>query len=216
MSASAPPLSLEGYEVGSRVRDSDGYRGSVRYIGPVAAAKNQQEHWLGVEWDRQDRGKHDGSCEDSKGVKHRYFECTPGAGSFVKPSKLASRRSFCDSLKARYVSLDAPEIIGPDNVIPDSFVMTAKGNQKSIEFYGEKQIRKWKQLAVLDKVAIRDDNICCVGEGVEALAGHFIEIDLQDNLIHSWTEVRPHFALIEHRIYISYRHIYIFLFLLYY
>lgn len=46
--------------VGSRVIDGDGYRATVRYIGPVAAAKNKDEVWIGVEWDRVDRGKHDG------------------------------------------------------------------------------------------------------------------------------------------------------------
>ena len=180
---------IEDYEVGSRVRDTEGFRGTVHYIGPVAAAKNQTEHWLGVEWDKEDRGKHDGSCVDSKGVLHRYFTCTQGAGSFVKPSKLASRKSFCDALKSRYVSLDAPQIIGPDNKIPDSFVTTAKGNQKPIEFLGEVKIRKWKQIAVIDKVAIRDDNISSIGDDVVEMCGHFTEIDLQDNLLHSWVEI---------------------------
>ena len=30
-----------GYEVGSRVRDVDGFRATVRYIGPVVAAKDK-------------------------------------------------------------------------------------------------------------------------------------------------------------------------------
>lgn len=43
---------------------ADGTRGTVKYVGPVAAAKNKTEHWLGVEWDSSGRGKHDGSCID--------------------------------------------------------------------------------------------------------------------------------------------------------
>ena len=65
--------------VGCRVKDAEGYKATVRYIGPVAAAKNQEETWLGVEWDNQTRGKHDGSCVDSKGDLHRYFDCADGA-----------------------------------------------------------------------------------------------------------------------------------------
>lgn len=43
---------------------ADGTRGTVKYVGPVAAAKNKTENWLGVEWDSSGRGKHDGSCID--------------------------------------------------------------------------------------------------------------------------------------------------------
>jgi len=87
--------------VGSRVRDADGFRATIRYIGPVAAAKNKTEPWLGVEWDKPDRGKHDGSCVDSEGTLHRYFDCPMGAGSFVKLNKVTTGRSFCNALKER-------------------------------------------------------------------------------------------------------------------
>ena len=56
---------METYAVGCRVRDvADGTKGTVKYIGPVAAAKNKTESRLGVEWDKAGRGKHDGSCVD--------------------------------------------------------------------------------------------------------------------------------------------------------
>jgi hypothetical protein len=48
--------------VGERVRDTDGYAATVRYIGPVASAKDQTAIYLGVEWDDATRGKHDGSA----------------------------------------------------------------------------------------------------------------------------------------------------------
>jgi hypothetical protein len=53
--------SFVGFEVGSRIKDADGHRATVRYVGPVAAAKKKDEVWLGVEWDSQTREKHDGS-----------------------------------------------------------------------------------------------------------------------------------------------------------
>ena len=56
---------MDGFVLGCRIRDvADGTRGTVKYIGPVAAAKNKSELWLGVEWDSTGRGKHDGSCLD--------------------------------------------------------------------------------------------------------------------------------------------------------
>ena len=95
-------------KIGSRIRDPENFRGTVRYIGPVAVAKDPSETWLGIEWDSLGRGKHDGSCVDNSGVLHRYFKCLDGYGSFVKPSKVTLGRSFVDVLKERYVEEDAP------------------------------------------------------------------------------------------------------------
>jgi dynactin complex subunit len=127
--------------VGCRVIDSEGYRATVRYIGPVAGAKNKDEIWFGVEWDNATRGKHDGSSADSSGVLHKYFECVPGSGSFIKPTKVTYGRSFLEALNDRYVRLDAPTIAEANAVLPNAFVTTSKGNQKSIEFVGEEKIR---------------------------------------------------------------------------
>jgi tubulin-specific chaperone E len=175
-------------EVGSRVRDGDGYRGTVRYIGPVAVAKDASETWLGVEWDTAGRGKHDGSCVDSAGILYRYFTCIDGWGSFVKPAKVTCGKSFIEVLKERYVTEDAP-ITAPGNIVPDAFVLTSSGQQKSIEFLGEQKIRRWQQVQLLQKVAIRTDCVSYCEEDVQEFAGHLTDIDLQDNLIWKWCEV---------------------------
>jgi len=142
------------FQIGQRVVDSEGFRATVKYVGPVAAAKDQSEIWLGVEWDIKTRGKHDGSCVDSKGILHRYFSCQNGAGSFVKKGKISTGRSFVDALQERYVSMDAPEV-APDSIIPDAFVITSSGQQKQIQLLGEIKIRKWQQIDKIDKIAIR-------------------------------------------------------------
>lgn len=134
-------ITLEMFAVGCRVRDTEGFRATVRYIGPVAAAKNKTEVWLGVEWDDKTRGKHDGSCVDENGDYHRYFECVNGAGSFIKQNKVSSGRSLMEALNERYVQVDAPVLAEADASLPNVFVNTLKGNQKSVEFVGEKQLR---------------------------------------------------------------------------
>jgi len=78
----------QSFVVGSRVIDVGGYFGSVRYIGNVVAAKSADEIWIGVEWDKPGRGKHNGSISDEVGVQHAYFACADGMGSFVKPERL--------------------------------------------------------------------------------------------------------------------------------
>ena len=131
--------SLEKCEEGLRIVDKDGFKGTIRYVGPVASAKNDDK-WVGIEWDDVSRGKHDGSVVDASGNVHRYFSCASGAGSFVKPTTICFGISFISALRDRYVDLDAPQI-APDNILPDAFVTTAKGQQKSIEFVGETKIR---------------------------------------------------------------------------
>lgn len=41
-------MTLDELEIGSRVRDQDGFRATVRYIGVVASAKIKTDIWLGV------------------------------------------------------------------------------------------------------------------------------------------------------------------------
>lgn len=185
---------MEGFVVGCRVREVGalteefGARGTVRYIGPVAAAKNKKEPWLGVEWD-QERGRHDGSCVDEEGNLHRYFNCANGFGSFVKCSKVTSGSMLITALRERYVSLDAPEIVGPENILPDAYVVTAKGHQKSIEFVGEKKLRRWQQIEDANKVALRNESVSTIGTGIAEVAANITEVDLQDNLLWQWKEI---------------------------
>jgi len=89
----------------SRVR-YEGKRGTVRYIGPVASDSKPRE-WLGIEWDIDGDGKHDGSCVNEKtGQVHRYFTCAHGKGSFVKPEKVSLAVSFREAYAGRYHNAD--------------------------------------------------------------------------------------------------------------
>lgn len=47
----------KSHEIGARV-DCEGYRGTLRYVGPVGDTKGT---WLGVDWDDPSRGKHNGT-----------------------------------------------------------------------------------------------------------------------------------------------------------
>ena len=35
------------FEIGTRIEDLDGFKATVRYIGPVSISKNKEEIWLG-------------------------------------------------------------------------------------------------------------------------------------------------------------------------
>lgn len=180
---------MSEFELNSRIIDHDGYKGTIKYIGKVASSKIKDDIWIGVEWDKVERGKHDGSCVTDDGMIHKYFDCKPGSGSFVKENKIMRGKSFAEALKERYVKLHAPTITDEDCNIPDAFVMTSKGYQKNIELVGEMKIRKWQQIDIVEKVVIRNECISHIGENISELAGHFKEIDLQENLFSEWEEV---------------------------
>ena len=67
------------------MRDIEGDRATVKYTGSIVSAK-PEEGWIGVEWDDNSRGKHDGQA-----YGRRYFTTDAGRGSFVRAEKLAPR-----------------------------------------------------------------------------------------------------------------------------
>jgi len=160
---------------------------------------------IGIEWDNNGRGKHDGSVVTKEGNIVRYFHCEDGKGSFIKPSKVGEQKSIQEALDIRYVDFDAP-LITTDNILPDAFVSTSKGGCKPIELLGEDQIRKWQQKGEVVKVTLRREGIYSltpstnhhqpivdeVKEVEEEEEGDFSKIthlDLQENLFWNFEKI---------------------------
>ena len=51
-------------------------------------------------------------------------------------------------------------------------------------------LRRLQQIGEADRVGIRDDTVSKIGCGIADLAGLVTEVDLQDNLLWEWKEVR--------------------------
>jgi len=84
-------------EVGRRI-ESEGYYGTIRFVGNLQAKVSQDITWFGIEWDKHYRGKHDGSYG---GI--RYFTTRhPSSGSFLRPEKCNFGVSFMTALVNRY------------------------------------------------------------------------------------------------------------------
>ncbi|GMI23545.1 hypothetical protein TeGR_g12704, partial [Tetraparma gracilis] len=147
--AAAAPPSAACACLGMRVLDSDGFLGTVRYVGPVASAKKQSDEYLGVEWDDDSRGKHDGSVisRATNGLV-RHFKCespSPSAASFMKASKLQYGVALVSTLGERYVKPGAP-LLAPDNKFDGCTAQVKQGRKaKQIEFFGEVKIRERQQ-----------------------------------------------------------------------
>ena len=70
----SPPQSL----VGTRIRDDNDFRGTIRYVGPVATStKDPNATWYGVEWDDATRGASPASRRVVVFSLHQY-DSSPG------------------------------------------------------------------------------------------------------------------------------------------
>ena len=173
----------------TRIRDADGFVGTVVYVGSVASSKNPKEQYAGIVWDDSSRGKHDGSvvCRTTNQIV-RHFSCGPTQGSFLKVRKLDTGVTLTAALlRDKYVKMNAP-VIAPNNILPHS-MKTSSGREKTIEFLGELKIRKHQQLENMDKISLRREGISkASSEEDMAEFKHIKEIDLAGNLLCSWTE----------------------------
>jgi tubulin-specific chaperone E len=167
----------------TRVRDVDGFCGTVEYVGPVASAKNESEIYVGIAWDDPKRGKHDGSviCRKTKQLV-RHFSCK--GGSFLRLSKVDTGVPLnMPVVQSKYVQPDAP-LVAPNNVLPHS-ARTSSGREKAIEFHGEIKVRHHQQIEVLSRMALRNMGISSVEQNLCGLE-HIVDLDLGGNLLCDW------------------------------
>lgn len=174
----------------TRIRDEDGFCGTVVYVGPVASAKNEKENYAGIVWDDFSRGKHDGSviCRNTNQLV-RHFSCGPTQGSFLRLHKMDRGVPLsADLLRSKYVEMQAP-VIAPNNLLPHS-ARTSGGKDKPIEFLGELKIRERQQLVDIDKVSLRREGISLASDqDLQKDFGNIRDIDLAGNLLCNWKEV---------------------------
>jgi Leucine-rich repeat (LRR) protein len=181
----------------TRIRDTDGFVATVRYVGPVASAKKTEEIYAGVEWDDATRGKHDGSVISRKTneiVRHfslKYPSLTGGSFLRLKTVDVGVELSL-KLIQSRYVDEAAP-LVAPNNMLP-FFARTSSGRDKPIEFLGEMKVRKRQQLEDLDDISLRGMGISkgAYGEERELLTNtfqHLRELDVAGNLFSGWDDL---------------------------
>jgi CAP-Gly domain. len=181
----------------TRIRDSDGFIATVRYVGPVASAKKSEEIYAGVEWDDPTRGKHDGSviCRKTNQLVRHFSlsnSCQTG-GSFLKLSKIDIGVELnLKLIQSRYVDSDAP-LVAPNNILPYC-ARTSSGRDKPIEFLGEMQVRKKQQLEYLNDISLRGLGISSIARGSERellvkTFEHLKELDVAGNLLSDWNSL---------------------------
>eukprot|EP00741_Cyanophora_paradoxa_P000884 tig00000448_g854.t1 len=180
--------SSSAWPVGRRVV-FQGSRATVRWAGALPG-KDAAELWVGVEWDEEGRGKHDGTYAPSG---DRLFKCAPGQGSFLKADKVETGVTVLSALNDRYCDVDAvPDSAAAGGAEGDLYVYSAKSKRVPIQLVGmQKVAQKQSRLDQLAKVSLRDANVGDVGgeSEVGAAAPAIEELDVGNNLLWEWASV---------------------------
>lgn len=99
--------------VGERVLIDQTETATVRYVGAVTGTEGS---WVGVEFDKLGRGKHDGSHNGT-----RYFTCVSegvNSASFVRPTKIKRGCSMLSALNSKYQQASLPSVDSPRLSLP--------------------------------------------------------------------------------------------------
>lgn len=171
---------MEEYMIGDRVRDLiDNERATVLYVGLVPPTTGV---WLGVNWDSNERGKHDG-CNPKDGK--RYFTASgPKSGSFVRPRKVTKGIDILECLNQRY-GLISDTNAGIDMKALEN--LKRGMNAPFIELVGFDQVNQqqadFSKLRAIDlsKTDLRGPTISASCE-----LKNVIDLDISQTLVPSW------------------------------
>ncbi|KAL9642984.1 hypothetical protein ABK040_010676 [Willaertia magna] len=162
-------------------------RGFVRYVGFVDTGNNHDEKqniFVGVEWDREERGKHDGEVRGK-----RYFQTLnqKKSASFIKLETFLRfstlGKSLTEALQEKYKKTEGFKE-------EEMFIYSSsRKHQIPVELVGREGIeKKFEQTEKLKKVGLMEMNISTiVNDGsLTKLLPMICEIDLTANLIDNW------------------------------
>ena len=161
---------------------SDVSRGFVRFIGKIDQASSQL--FVGVEWDYEERGKHDGELN---GV--RYFVTSTGkkSASFIKLETFLRFSSlgidFMQAVSGKYKNKDFKE--------EEMFIYSSsKKTQISVELVGRQDLEsKLEKIEKLTDLGLQDCKVSSIEKGIGANFENVRGIDLSANLIETWSQV---------------------------
>ncbi|KAK1262969.1 hypothetical protein QJS04_geneDACA016270 [Acorus gramineus] len=153
--------------------------GTVRYVGVV---EGHEGMWVGVDWDGDDDGKHDGSVN---GV--RYFDArTPRSGSLVRPRSLCGGVSVYQAVERRYRGDYTKE------EEDEMYVLSTRNNRVSIEFVGKNKVQeKLSRFEDLIGASLAYLGISSAGPPLQinSTIPYLKELDLTGNLLLKWQDI---------------------------
>lgn len=183
-------LNPEEIYIGKRIELQE-YIGTIKYIGPLLHKEcPPSEIWLGIEWDDESRGKHNGTVEGKK-----YFETSKGLnnGSLIKLSKVNIGQKFSEAVDYKYnfYSLEGNEIhqFVDKTIETDNFIQANK-KKINIELVGkEKAITEFAQTS---RMVCVDLNHCLIrgfDNNISTIFPNLEEISITSTLIDKWSKI---------------------------
>ncbi|XP_059659317.1 tubulin-folding cofactor E [Cornus florida] len=167
--------------IGQRVHSAGDCRriGTVKYVGVVEGYSGE---WVGVDWDNEDEGKHDGSINEV-----RYFQAKSAkSASFVRPKNLSTGISLLQALEIRYRTTSTKE------EEDEMYVLSATNKRVSVQLLGKDKIQdklsRFEELtgASLSYLGVSTPGSQCQ---ISTIVPNLKELDLTGNLLSEWEDV---------------------------
>ncbi|KAF8115412.1 hypothetical protein N665_0027s0028 [Sinapis alba] len=170
--------SNESFEIGQRVHWLNDPRrvGTVKYVGGVEGYSGT---WIGVDWDQDGDGKHNGTVN---GIF--YFNGrSQTSASFARPEKLSRGITLLQALELRYKTTSTKE------EEDEMYVLSAKNKRVSIQLLGGDKIQdKLSRLEELTSASLPFLGVSSLGDLASMLPDLKL-LDLTGNLISDWEEI---------------------------
>ena len=85
--------------------------GTIRYFGKLQVEKAGEDNWFGIEWDEEQKGKHDGTVDGVTYFLPEYHLDSPNypntrSCSFIRDGKLPLGLTFKEALLDKYKTYD--------------------------------------------------------------------------------------------------------------
>jgi tubulin-specific chaperone E len=179
---------MNAYYPGTRVAFENALC-TVRFNGVLPG---HQGHWLGVEWDDTERGKHDGQYKGKR--LFNTLSSSPTCASFIRATRVPDKtRTFLQALRFKY----AEDGLEHTTLQPDASIEISG---KVVEEVGFEKIRQQQailhdlKIVILDGLRIRGDHDDAektekIQSDIANTCPTIVELDLSRNLFEHWKEV---------------------------
>ncbi len=168
------------------------YCGTIKYIGSLKHKKEPEaELWLGIEWDDERRGKHNGTIENFK-----YFETKDqkNSGSLIKISKVNFGLNLEEALNFKYNFENQKNEMYAfmSNFVESEAYIQAKRKRIEIEFVGkDKAIKKYSDYKTFARIDLGCSHLGWISDiktDLAALFPNVRELNLTRSLLSKWSE----------------------------
>jgi len=174
----------ENIEVGKRI-ECEGYYGTVRFVGKLQKPNNAKVHqdltWVGIEWDKHSRGKHDGTYS---GIQY-FTTHHPTGGSFLRPEKCNVGVSFMTALVSRYCGPVADTKLSEIPLVAQSRLLEVHSVSS------DDSLKRKSELFNLTIASLHGMLVCRAGsdDEIAPYVANVTDLDLSINLLTEWHEI---------------------------